>query len=116
MPKGPVTSRGRAKHVIGVVVVPDVPLELTVTQAVFGPPMPPFAKIMGHPWTLAEVDTLIRQAFWSRSRTWTSTASTSTIRRCTPPAARLRRFAQRNFEKSVGTTAGAYRRAFKNAG
>jgi transcriptional regulator GlxA family with amidase domain len=48
--KGPVTTRGRAKHVIGIVVVPDsVPLELLVTQAVFGPPMPSIAQIMGVP-------------------------------------------------------------------
>jgi hypothetical protein len=46
--KGPATSRGRAKHVIGVVVVTDsVPLELLVAQAVFGPPVRPIADIMG---------------------------------------------------------------------
>ncbi|MGH3643601.1 MAG: GlxA family transcriptional regulator [Mycobacterium sp.] len=46
--KGPPTSRGRAKHVIGVVVVPDsVPLEILVAQAVFGPPVRPIADIMG---------------------------------------------------------------------
>lgn len=45
---GPSTSRGRDKHVIGVVVVPDsVPLELLVTQAVFGPPARPIAELMG---------------------------------------------------------------------
>jgi AraC family transcriptional regulator, transcriptional activator FtrA len=46
--KRPVTSRGRAKHVIGVVVVPDsMPLELLVTQSIFGPPVRPIAEIMG---------------------------------------------------------------------
>lgn len=46
--KGPITSRGRDKHVIGVVVVPDVlPLELLVTQTVFGPPVPTIARIVG---------------------------------------------------------------------
>jgi AraC family transcriptional activator FtrA len=50
MTKEPVTSRGRAKHVIGVVVVPDsVPLELMVLKAVFGPPMPSIAQLMGVP-------------------------------------------------------------------
>ncbi|MET0455669.1 MAG: helix-turn-helix domain-containing protein [Mycobacterium sp.] len=48
--KSPLTSRGRGKHVIGIVVVPDsAPLEVLVTQAVFGPPMPPVAEIMGIP-------------------------------------------------------------------
>ena len=46
--KGPATSRGRAKHVIGVVVVPDsVPLEILVAQTVFGPPVRPIPDIMG---------------------------------------------------------------------
>lgn len=46
----PTTSRGRARHVIGVVVVPDsFPLEVLVTQAVFGPPLRPIAEIMGVP-------------------------------------------------------------------
>ena len=52
MPKAkrPTTSRGRDKHVIGVVVVPDsVPLEITVAQAVFGPPVPSIAEVMGIP-------------------------------------------------------------------
>jgi AraC family transcriptional regulator, transcriptional activator FtrA len=48
--KTPVTSRGRDKHVIGVVVVPDsVPLEVVVTQSVFGPPVPSIATLMDIP-------------------------------------------------------------------
>lgn len=52
MPKArkPSTSRGRDKHVIGVVVVPDsVPLEVVVTQSVFGPPVPSIAELMDIP-------------------------------------------------------------------
>jgi AraC family transcriptional regulator, transcriptional activator FtrA len=52
MPKtrNPVTSHGRDKHVIGVVVVPDsVPLEVVVTQSVFGPPVPSIAELMDIP-------------------------------------------------------------------
>jgi len=47
-PSGPTLSRGRNKHVIAVLVVPDsMPLELLVTQAVFGPPIQAVADIMG---------------------------------------------------------------------
>jgi AraC family transcriptional regulator, transcriptional activator FtrA len=46
--RGPALSRGRTKHVIGIVVVPDtLPLELLVAQAIFGPPLQPIADIMG---------------------------------------------------------------------
>lgn len=48
--KAPVTSRGRTRHIIGVVVVPDsMPLELSLTQAVFGPLGRPIAEIIGVP-------------------------------------------------------------------
>lgn len=48
--KTPATSRGRSKHLIGVVVVPDsMPLELLVTQTVFGAPVRPIAEVMGLP-------------------------------------------------------------------
>ena len=46
--KQPSTSRGRAKHVIAVLVVADtVALEVAVTQQVFGPPMPTLAAVTG---------------------------------------------------------------------
>jgi AraC family transcriptional activator FtrA len=45
---GPALSRGRDKHVIAVLVVPDgMPLELLVTEAVFGAPIKAIADIMG---------------------------------------------------------------------
>src|SRR3954468_23790272 len=45
---GPALSRARSKHVIAVLVVPDsFPLELLITQAVFGPPIRAIADIMG---------------------------------------------------------------------
>jgi AraC family transcriptional regulator, transcriptional activator FtrA len=47
-PKTPKLSRGRDKHVIGVLVVPDsVPLEVMISQSVFGPPIPQIADLMG---------------------------------------------------------------------
>ncbi|MEV0072684.1 MULTISPECIES: GlxA family transcriptional regulator [unclassified Amycolatopsis] len=46
--KTPVTSRGRAKHVIAVLVVPDsVALEVTVVHQVFGPRMAAIAELTG---------------------------------------------------------------------
>ncbi|WP_432846462.1 GlxA family transcriptional regulator [Amycolatopsis sp. CA-161197] len=46
--KTPVTSRGRAKHVIAVLLVPDsVALEITVVQQVFGPRMSAIAELTG---------------------------------------------------------------------
>ena len=45
---GPALSRARSKHVIAILVVPDsLPLELLITQAVFGPPIRAIADIMG---------------------------------------------------------------------
>jgi AraC family transcriptional regulator, transcriptional activator FtrA len=44
----PVTSRGRDKHVIAVVVEPDsIALEIVVVQQIFGPPIPSVAAITG---------------------------------------------------------------------
>lgn len=46
--KGPTVSRGRDKHVIGLVIVADaVPLEVMLVQSVFGPPVPQLADIVG---------------------------------------------------------------------
>lgn len=46
--KQPALSRGRDKHVIGVLVLPDtMPLEVLISQAVFGPPIPQIADLMG---------------------------------------------------------------------
>jgi len=47
-PMNPTTSRGRDKHVIAVLVVPDtVALEVFVAQQIFGPPMPSIAAVTG---------------------------------------------------------------------
>jgi AraC family transcriptional regulator, transcriptional activator FtrA len=46
--KNPVTSQGRGKHVVAVLLVPDtMALEVTVAQQVFGPPIPSVAAITG---------------------------------------------------------------------
>lgn len=46
--RNPSTSRGRDKHVIAVLVVPDtVALEVAVAQQIFGPPMPTLAAVTG---------------------------------------------------------------------
>lgn len=46
--KNPVTSRGRDKHVIAVLVVADtIALEVVVAQQIFGPPIPSVAAITG---------------------------------------------------------------------
>jgi AraC family transcriptional regulator, transcriptional activator FtrA len=54
--KSPSLSRGRAKHVVAVLVVPDtVGLEIAIAQQVFGPRMSTFARITGDTDTPYEV-------------------------------------------------------------
>jgi hypothetical protein len=86
-------------------------------QAVFGPPVRPIADIMGvaedSPYDVMLVGEERRHVL-PRGIDMGELAPLGTLREVDTVI--VPGILRRNFEKAVGTTAGAYRRTFKNAG